>query len=95
MSTQVRYARTAPLPTLSEPLTITLDAHAVEQLDAYRKLSHALRRGAVEGEQATTMEACRRLLDRAQEQMAMALDRLVRDQRGEPRLLDDYAFIAD
>lgn len=95
MSTQVRYARTAPLPTLSEPLTITLDAHAVEQLDAYRKLSHALRSGAGQGEQATVMGARRRLLDRAQEQVALALDRLVREQRGEPRLLDDYAFVAD
>lgn len=95
MSTQVRYTRTAPLPTLSEPLTITLDAHAVEQLDAYRKLSHAVRSGAGQGEHATVMAAHRRSLDRAQEQVAMALDRLVRERRGEPSQVDDYEFVTD
>lgn len=41
MATSHKYIRTEPPALLTEPLAVTLDAYALEQLNAYRQAQHA------------------------------------------------------
>ena len=41
MANRSKYIRTEPPALLTEPLTVTLDAYALEYLNAYRQARHA------------------------------------------------------
>lgn len=89
--TATRYARTDPLPTIEGPLNLTLDAYVVEQLDAFRKMSHALRKAVLQNDGEAIAKA-RRYIEVAQYNLARGLDDLVRAERGEPSHVDDFVY---
>lgn len=89
----LKYIRTEAPACVTVPLVVTLDDRAMEALHAYRQLLHLYNTADAVGDLETARQEYARF-ELAQERVASALDRLVREALAEPNFTDDFELIS-